>query len=291
MKRRWPAALILYSVASGAQAAPDLPLFIGYRNCLVIETPQNVTADAAVLALAAGQPPRKVAVEDIGVWVGPAREGRSPGERDCGRVFRSDITDAGAPTRVSHLARVSSLPDDYDVFFALAAPDALVLAGKPVVVASAERHHLVESVKASLPSGWPLDRVLVRAYRYGPARGHDIVELSIGLPTFNSLEREPPIARISIHRHYLVDGKPVAFEKYDRASGVQERAETEAPQLTHDNWAESETELTVGFVSFDRGLTWHRLITDIGFEGINWNVHALREGLPLVSRRFLYTPH
>ncbi len=82
----------------------------------------------------------------------------------------------------------------------------------------------------------------------------------------------------------------LASEEYERMSGREERAETEPPALTFDNWSASETERTVAFVSTDDGGSWRRLSTDIGFEGINWVSQELRDGLP-VHRWFVYTPH
>ena len=84
---------------------------------------------------------------------------------------------------------------------------------------------------ASMPQSWRLDRTLVRAYRYrGP--DHEIVELYAGLPTFNARGRVPPIARISIRRHWFVNGQPAGSQAYERVSGVEERAETDPPELT-----------------------------------------------------------
>ena len=289
---KWRTMPIICSfVVCSLHAGEELPLFIGYRGCVLVEQRSRLNADATLLILAAAQSPHKATVLEMRPWTGPARERPSQPDRDCS-VFRSDVTDQGNITRVSHVARLSALPDDVDdVFFALGAVDPVILAGKPTVLGSSERRQFVDRIKPMLPDTWPPDRLLLHAFRYGPVNGHDIVQLSVGLPTLNAKGTDPPIARISVHRHYLLSGQPVGSETFERASGVPERAETEAPQLTYENWAESETELIVGFISVNRGRTWYRLITDLGFEGINWHVHELREGLPLVIRRFLYTPH
>ena len=89
---------------------------------------------------------------------------------------------------------------------------------------------------------------------------------------------------------FLIGDRVLASEEYERVSGREERAETEPPELTFDNWSASETERTVAFVSTDDGGSWRRLSTDIGFEGINWVSQELRDGLPAV-RWYVYTPH
>ena len=61
--------------------------------------------------------------------------------------------------------------------------------------------------------------------------------------------------------------------------------------MTYENWSRSETEETVAFISRDEGHSWERLSTNGGFEGIHWIVQSLREGLPEVFHRWLYTHH
>jgi hypothetical protein len=51
------------------------------------------------------------------------------------------------------------------------------------------------------------------------------------------------------------------------------------------------TEETVAFISGDGGHSWERLSTNDGFEGIHWIVQSLREGLPELFHRWLYTHH
>jgi hypothetical protein len=149
----------------------------------------------------------------------------------------------------------------------------------------------VDGIRSSLPRDWRVDRTLVRAYRYGPASGHAIDELYVGLPTLNPAGTSPPIKRISIRRFFLIDGRLTASEEYERESGMEERADTEAPELTYENWSRSETEETVAFASRDEGRSWERLSTNVGFEGIHWIVQSMREGLPELFHRWLYTHH
>ena len=142
----------------------------------------------------------------------------------------------------------------------------------------------------SVPARWQAGEMLVDAYRYGGANGQTAVELSVGLPTRNPPGASPLIQAISIQRFFIVDGQMLASKQYERLSGREERAESEPPQLTIANWSEM-SERTVAFLSDNNGRAWKRLSTDVGFEGINWIVQTLREGLPEEQRWFLYTPH
>jgi len=282
------AVTIAALVAVHRTAAEDVrPFFIGSQDCIVIEEPQQLTTGAALLVLAPGQAPHSTSVRSIDPWQGAGRS--APHRSDCASVFREELTgnDDRTVTPV-RIARVSPLPPDrFDTFFAIVPSNAMAIGGIPIELAPAERHRLALIVHPS----WPLDRALIRAYRYGPVHGHDIVELYIGLPTLNARGSTPPIARISIQRHLLVDGRPAGFETFDRVSGAEERADTEPPQLSYANWSRSDTEQTAGFVSRDAGQSWERLTVDVGSEGINWMAHALRPGMPLTFHRFLYTSH
>jgi hypothetical protein len=230
-------------------------------------------------------------------WKEPSTERRDDG--DCTGAYRSDLHTEDARgalerAKVMQFAHVSPLPEDhfdYAVFFAVPPSGAIILGGAPTARAAQARRRLVDGIRSSLPRNWRIDRTLVRAYRYGPVSGHVIDELYVGLPTLNPAGTSPPIKRISIRRFFLIDGRLAASETYDRESGVEERVDTEPPQLTYENWSRSETEETVAFVSRDEGHSWERLSTNGGFEGIHWVVQSLREGLPEVFHRWLYTYH
>jgi hypothetical protein len=238
-----------------------------------------------------------VTVDAMVPWKEPSTERRPHG--DCTGAYKSDlhIADArGALERanVTQFAHISPLPQDhvdYEVLFAVPPSGAIILGGAPAALGAQERKRLVDGVRSSLPRNWRGARTLVRAYRYGPASGHNIDELYVGLPTLNPAGTSPRIKRISIRRFFLIDGRLVASEAYKRASGVEERVDTGPPELTYENWSRSETEETVAFISRDGGHSWERLSTNGGFEGIHWIVQSLREGLPEVFHRWLYTHH
>ena len=169
-------------------------------------------------------------------------------------------------------------------------PGLQVFSGPATKLSEAETSRLADVATRSLPSSWRRKDLLLHAYRYGPASGRAAIELYIGRATLHPRGVLPPIKAISIRRVFLVAGRVLASEEYERVSGREERVDTEPPRLTFSNWSASETEQTVAFISTDSGGSWRRLSTDIGFEGINWVARRLRDGLP-ADRWFLYTPH
>jgi hypothetical protein len=260
---------------------------------VAVEEPQQLHVGSPRVVLAPAKKPLQVTVDAM-----VPRQGASPEDRphgDCTSAYKSDLEDsAGARAKVTQFAHISPLPEDhvdYEVFFAVSPSGAIILGGAPTALGAQARRRLVNGVRSSLPRSWRVDRTLVRAYRYGPASGHAIDELYVGLPTLNPAGTSPPIKRISIRRFFLINGRVTASEEYERESGVEERVDTGPPELTYENWSRSETEETVAFISRDGGDSWERLTTNGGFEGIHWIVQSLREGLPEIFHRWLYTPH
>ena len=222
------------------------------------------------------------------VLIGLAAQTSSTGE--------SEGTDCWSPYRAGQPARVSSLPLqevlDGEPFFAIRPGDGvLVLGGAAIKLPPAETERWLREVSPSLQDDWRVPTRLAHAYRYtvrggGPAA----VELYVGLPR-QKQSGAASIESIVIKRFFIVDGRVLAGHEYDRVSGREERAETAPPSLTVDNWSASETECTVAFLSRDRGRTWERLSTNVGFEGIWWIAQALRPGLPRTFEQYLYTHH
>ena len=285
-------------VASGRSTArriaTDVPYLIGRGPCVAIEEGRSVDRGARLLALAPGKKPTVVTIEELRSWTGPSYGGPPRPRTDCTSWFQEAVMDASGDRAVSvkSLARVSSAPDDGDAFFALAPqPARIIIAGSPRPVSPAEGRRLLTAVRRSLPASWAPARTLVRAQRYGPTRGHQVIELSVGWPTRNARSVTPPIQHVAIRRFFLVDGRLAASEDYERTSGVEERVDTAAPELTDDNWSVRATETTLAFVSSDDGASWERLSTNVGFETTIWVVQLLREGMPVMFRRDLYTHH
>jgi hypothetical protein len=290
------ALVYLLVLITGHQSGPaDAPAFyaIGYFDCLAVEEQHQLQVGSSRVVLAPGQKPLRVTVDAMVSWKEPSTERRPHG--DCTGAYRSDLEDAqGARAKVRQFAHVSRLPEndsEYEVLFAVPPSGAVILGGAPAALGVQARRRLVDGIRSSLPRNWRADRTLVRAYRYGPATGHAIVELYVGLPTLNPAGTSPPIKRISIRRFFLIEGRLAATEEYSRESGVEERADTGPPELTYDNWSRSETEQTVAFISRDDGHSWERLSMSVGFEGIHWIVQSLDEGLPELFHRWLYTYH
>jgi hypothetical protein len=288
-------ALTAAVVSAGAVIdAQDTPrFFIGYDDCLVLEEHQEVTVGTTLMTLADRQALRSVVVASVQAANRSAPRPTRGRNADCDSLFRdySAVEPDKSPANVSAFGRVSELPSDFAVYFAFAGSDAIVIGGVPVALGPAARSQLVDIVRPMLPASWLRDRMLVHAYRYARARGHQAVELYVGLPVLNAPGSSPPIARISIQRHFLIDDRPAGFDAYERVSGQEERAETEPPELTYDNWSRSDTERTVAFVSGDNAGSWERLSTNVGFEGVHWIAQALRPGTPVIFHRFLYTTH
>jgi hypothetical protein len=215
--------------------------------------------------------------------VAPARPDTS--EFNCWREFRAE-----PPAAMSELILSGSLQEEV-VFAVRKQRRLLVIGGPPSRLSAADTERLVRTVSSSLPPPWRLQGLLAHAYRYRSADGHSAVELYLGRPTLKPTSASPPIEVITIRRHFIVDGRLLASEEYKRESGVEERVDTEAPQLTFENWSASETERTVAFLSSDNGRSWTRLSTNIGFEGLAWIAQALRARLPRTYDRYLYTFH
>jgi hypothetical protein len=286
---------LLALIAAGQSGAAGAPAFyaVGYNDCLAVEEQHQVRVGSRLVLLAAAQKPLPVTVDAMVPWTEPSTVSGRHG--DCAGAYRSGLADAQVTlVKVAQLAHVSPLPADhfdYEIFFAVPRSGSIILGSAPTILGAQEGRRLVNGIQSSLPRDWRADRTLVRAYRYGPAKGHAIDELYVGLPTLNPAGTRPPIKRISIRRFFLIDGKVAASQEYERESGVEERVDTGPPELTDRNWSRSETEKTVAFVSSDAGHSWERLSTNVGFEGIHWIVQSLRDGLPKVFHRWLYTPH
>jgi hypothetical protein len=286
---------LIVLITGGQTRAADAPAFysVGYYDCLAVEEQHQVRVGSPRLVLAPAQKPLRVTVDVMVPWKEPSTERRPHG--DCTGAYKSNLEDPkGARAKVTQFAHISPLQADhfdYEVFFAVPPSGAIILGGAPTALGAQERRRLVDSIRSSLPRNWPVNSTFVRAYRYGPASGHAIDELYVGLPTLNPAGTRPPIKRISIRRFFLIDGRLAASEEYERESGVEERVDTEAPELTYENWSRSETEETVAFISRDGGDSWERLSTNGGFEGIHWIVQSLRQGFPELFHRWLYTHH
>jgi len=270
------APLVLAAVSVAAQTVPaDPTLFPGLDECFALSGSQQLRAGDQLIVLAADREPEDASVDVV-------RSGtESP---DCARRFQH--------LKPERFARVT-VSDDlrHEVLFALQdRPGLKVVGGTPAHLSVKETERLARLASGSLPAVWRSKNVLRQALAFGD-EGPRIIELYLGLPEMNRRGASPPIKSIQIRRFFLIGDQVRASEEYERASGREERVDTEAPQLTVDNWWNSETARTVAFISEDQGGLWTRLSTNVGFEGIWWIAESLRPGLPHTSELFLYTSH
>jgi hypothetical protein len=249
-------------------------LFVGLGNCLGVDERNSLAPRARLVVLAAEHAPAVVSVESVG----------AVGSANCSHWWLNDL-----PKTVARVRLPTQLDDE--VVFAIRDSGYLrVLGGRPVRLSDAQAQRWFRAAGSSLTGRWREKEVLVHAYRYVSSGGRAAVELYVGRPVLNPPGSAVPLREISIRRLFFIGDKLLATEDYERRSGAEERVDTEPPQLTFTNWSRSETEQTVAYISTDSGQSWRRLSTDIGFEGINWVVQLLRDGLP-AERIYAYTPH
>jgi hypothetical protein len=251
-------------------------LFDGVDGCIAIARGQSLSPGQTILVLLQDAQESSIRVQTI----------RAASEdKACAHWFESSL-----PERFTSVAFPESRRGN--AFFALV-PGANVrlIAGPPVQMPQTATIRWATTLAGRLPAGWRANELLTAGYSYGPSGGHSASEFYVGRPQLNPRGTLPPIRAIRIRRFFMVDDLVLAEEEYGRESGREERVDTEAPQLTFENWSLSDTENTVAFVSRDEGRSWSRLSTNVGFEGINWIVHALTPAFPITSQRYLYTSH
>jgi hypothetical protein len=249
-------------------------LFFGVGGCVAVADADSLFQGERLTLLAPEVEPVEIEADTT----------QFPDVPPCTETFRPD-----PPARVFSL----TVPEPLQLreyFAARRLPDR-ILTGPGRKLSDEDARAQTRILSELLPARWQSNAVLNHAYRYVDADSHLVVEVYLGLPILNPPVVVPPIQSIAIFRIFTADGRILASEEYERVSGREERVDTEPPQLDLDNWSASVTERTVAFLSDDLGGTWKRLSTDVGFEGINWVVQALRPGLPEEQRSFLYTPH
>jgi hypothetical protein len=268
--------LAFATAAVAAQTTPPDPtLFSGLDECFALSASQQLRAGDQLIVLAADREPEDASVDAV------RTAAESP---DCARRFQNL-----KPERLAHVTLSDELR--HEVLFALQdRPGLRVVGGTPAHLSAKETERLARLASASLPALWRSKNVLRQALAFGD-EGPRIVELYLGLPEMNKRSASSPIRSIQIRRFFLIGDQIRSSEEYERASGREERVDTQPPQLTLDNWWNSGTERTVAFISEDDGGLWTRLSTNVGFEGIWWIAEALRPGLPHTSELFLYTPN
>ncbi len=264
----WHAEHVCYGLNGCAAAAPGHSLAVGQR----------------LMVFTVDRPPMRARIDHVRA-AGSLTDSSAGAWVNCGWASSDE-------ERLNTRARLE-VPDslEWDVMLAVADPPAgfLSIGGRHTRLAAEEAYGIVRSLADSIPAEFRRANVLVDAYRYGPEQRHDAVELYLGIP-----ERGPDpgfLKSVRIRRSFLVDGHLLAGEEYSRQRGVEERVDTEGPALRLDDWAVSDVETTLGYLSHDQGHTWERVSTNIGAEGIWWIAERL-EGKPRrLFAKYLYTPH
>jgi hypothetical protein len=131
---------------------------------------------------------------------------------------------------------------------------------------------------------------LVRAVRYGPSQGHEIVELFVGKAVYLDKPIDgSTMGSIDICQAFVVDGMLQRQLEFSRSSSREERVDTAPPTLNDDSWYEV-ADHTLGYLSLDGGNRWNQAIENGGFEGINFKIESVQDGRQ-VLQMFHYTPH
>jgi hypothetical protein len=249
-------------------------VLVGLGNCFGVEDRNAWPPGTRVIVLGRERAPASVSIERLG----------NP-EGNCSSHWLTDL-----PGTIARVPLAPSPSEDEVRFAVRETADLRVVGGEFIQLSAPQAGRFVRAAGAALSGVWRAKSVLVHAYRYEGAGGRVATELYVGRPVLNPLGSATPIRDISIRRLFFIDGKLLATEDYHRTSGEEERVDTEPPQLTFSNWSRSDTEQTVAYIITNAGTSWRRLSVDIGFEGINWVVQSLSNGLP-VERIYAYTPH
>jgi hypothetical protein len=185
------------------------------------------------------------------------------------------------------LARIRETPTQ-DVHLPLAIKNVpagtLTIGGDRKAFTSKELQLLKEKLAKAVPAEFQRGKVLQVGWRYS-GRGNELSEILLGKP-FGAT----PYDSIQICMLFVQQGRVLTSSRFSRVTGVEERVDTEAPTLDERSWSEIQDE-TMGFLSLDQGVTWNRLIVNVGFEGIDWDIEALSPNLPSLWGHYLYTSH
>lgn len=270
--------------------------FTGEGACLQVEKGRRLAEGDSVLVFEVGKPPARGRISyliDVAAaetkfkrlkFDGVYRNKALWDSIGCYWGFRSG-------TAVG-LARVILAAEEHGVLLALKD-----LPAKSVVVGSVGAKldwrgldSIAIRVGTAVPAEYLREGNLRAGLTYDAGHGHEIVEAFLGRPFYNTRGGGAPIDSIHICRIFLYDGQMLGANFMSRVSGEEERVDTEAPQLDETNWFETQEE-TMGFISLDGGATWDWLSQNIGFEGFDWTIVRLVEGLPQQWGDYLYTLH
>jgi hypothetical protein len=131
---------------------------------------------------------------------------------------------------------------------------------------------------------------LVTAVRYGPAQGHEVIELFVGNPAYLAKRLDKStIDTIHICRSFIVDGQPQRLLEFERSSSKDEHVDTSPPNLTNESWLD-DIDTTLAYLSVDEGRSWKRSSQNGGFEGFNYRIEDVSTGRELFHA-YHFTAH
>ena len=159
------------------------------------------------------------------------------------------------------------------------------------VIPKPEADAILQSQQGSLSTkGCMAIDSLVRAVRYGPSQGHEIIELFVGKPVYLDKPVDgSTMGSIDICQTFVVDRMLQRQLEFSRSSSQEQRVDTAPPTLNDDSWYEV-ADHTLGYLSLDGGNSWKRAIENGGFEGMNFTIESVRDGKPVLKMSH-YTPH
>jgi hypothetical protein len=165
-------------------------------------------------------------------------------------------------------------------------PGAMTIGGDRSSLTAQDLQQFSQDLQASVPAGFSAMNVLRAGWRYSSPPAGEITEVLLGRP-FGS---RAPYDSIQLCALFVRGGHVLAVDQFSRATGVEERVDTEAPTLDEKNWFDVQ-EQTIGYFSLDKGATWKRITLDVGFEGYLWTIRTLSDGMPEDWNHYLYTAH
>lgn len=307
----WAAALPLLSVLAtliatgpthGDEPDPGTPgwfsrhVFDGRDGCMAVRRGQSLRPNDEVLVFAAGEKPvlRRIEYVIAGDSLKPIFDERH---------FQGVHEDKDLWARIGcywGLGMMADPPADSIARYGSWAGEALAIEGLPRATLAAggdgrpldsrELADLTRRVAADLPAGYSDSTSLLAGRCYESVPGHRLVELVLGRPFGVTKNDGAVMDSVQMCRIFFDNEDALCFACLSRVSGQEEHVDTEAPELTRDNWFQNIDD-TLGFISFDKGATWSRLSVSAGLEGLSYAITGLGPGMPELWGFHLYTNH
>jgi hypothetical protein len=266
--------------------------FTGAGSCLEVNEGQSLQTGDSVRVFAAGKP---MILRRIAYLIRSDRAEQVYKARGFNGVYEGGaIRDsflcywgmrAGQTQWVAHCEGIDD-EEDLPVAFKGLPKNALTIGGDGKRLSREDLEQASRTLSANIPDEFQRGKVLRAGWRYASAPRSGITEILLGVP-FGS---GSPWDSIQICILFVQDSRVLTVERLSRVTGVEERVDTEAPELKADNWFKLQ-EQTMGFFSVSGATSWRRIAINVGFEGVHWSIRAMSPGSPLLWDHYLYTPH